>query len=174
MPVFDCEMIARPIRERIEKAAASLGGHLKDRYNRHAHESGKGLLKNFFKRPLKQNCFGKITKLSAASEPGEIIVGCWKLFLFHRFPNIMSPLERSKHFFLKKRLDFSPFRPKLLQMKFFGVVEYGRGGVVSKLNVGDEAPEFIALTDGNDTVRLRDFRGQTVILYFYPQDNTPG
>jgi len=39
---------------------------------------------------------------------------------------------------------------------------------------GIPAPEF-SLPDENGTVRkLADFRGQPVVLYFYPRDNTPG
>lgn len=45
---------------------------------------------------------------------------------------------------------------------------------MTKLSVGEEAPDFEARTDSNQTVRLSEFRGQTVVLYFYPQDNTPG
>lgn len=42
------------------------------------------------------------------------------------------------------------------------------------LEVGDVAPEF-ALPDGEGKLmRLADFRGQRVVLYFYPRDNTPG
>lgn len=43
-----------------------------------------------------------------------------------------------------------------------------------KLNPGDNAPDFEALTDADETVRLSDFRGKKVILYFYPKDNTSG
>jgi peroxiredoxin Q/BCP len=39
---------------------------------------------------------------------------------------------------------------------------------------GDPAPDFAAKdTDGNE-VRLSDLRGQKVVLYFYPKDDTPG
>ncbi len=43
-----------------------------------------------------------------------------------------------------------------------------------KLNAGDTAPDFEALTDTGDRVRLSDFRGRKVILYFYPKDDTSG
>lgn len=43
-----------------------------------------------------------------------------------------------------------------------------------KLSVGDPAPTFEAVTDSGETVNLEDFRGQKVILYFYPKDDTPG
>jgi len=42
-----------------------------------------------------------------------------------------------------------------------------------KLKEGDEAPDFEAAT-GAGTVRLSDFKGKNVILYFYPKDDTPG
>jgi len=45
---------------------------------------------------------------------------------------------------------------------------------MSELQIGDLAPDFTAQTDSDKTVRLSDFRGQRVVLYFYPRDNTPG
>ncbi|WP_439104616.1 thioredoxin-dependent thiol peroxidase [Celeribacter marinus] len=42
------------------------------------------------------------------------------------------------------------------------------------LDIGQSAPDFILPRDGGDTVRLSDQRGQKVVLYFYPKDNTPG
>ncbi|WP_292934771.1 peroxiredoxin [Noviherbaspirillum sp.] len=35
-------------------------------------------------------------------------------------------------------------------------------------------PEFSAAMTGNQTFRLSDYKGKTVVLYFYPKDNTPG
>ncbi|MFN3409957.1 MAG: thioredoxin-dependent thiol peroxidase [Limisphaerales bacterium] len=43
-----------------------------------------------------------------------------------------------------------------------------------KLKEGDKAPAFQATTGGGDTVALADFKGKTVVLYFYPKDDTPG
>ena len=40
--------------------------------------------------------------------------------------------------------------------------------------VGDPAPAFSLATGEGTTVRLEDFRGQWVVLYFYPKDDTPG
>ena len=39
---------------------------------------------------------------------------------------------------------------------------------------GDSAPDFELETDTEGTIRLSDFRGRKVVLYFYPKDNTPG
>ncbi len=41
------------------------------------------------------------------------------------------------------------------------------------LQIGDMAPDFEASTD-TGTLRLSDLRGQRVVLYFYPKDDTPG
>ena len=41
------------------------------------------------------------------------------------------------------------------------------------LNPGDKAPDFTAQTQHGNTVSLSDFRGQKVVLYFYPKDDTP-
>ena len=47
------------------------------------------------------------------------------------------------------------------------------------LSPGDEAPEFSALAVGGaygqgTRVSLSDFSGKTLVLYFYPKDDTPG
>lgn len=45
---------------------------------------------------------------------------------------------------------------------------------MTMLKIGDKAPAF-TLTDTNGrTVSLSDHKGQTVVLYFYPKDDTPG
>jgi len=43
-----------------------------------------------------------------------------------------------------------------------------------KLKVGDVAPPFTTATSGGGRLSLADFKGQNVILYFYPKDDTPG
>jgi thioredoxin-dependent peroxiredoxin len=42
------------------------------------------------------------------------------------------------------------------------------------LKVGDKAPDFISKNQNGDEIRLQDFEGKKLILYFYPKDNTPG
>jgi thioredoxin-dependent peroxiredoxin len=39
---------------------------------------------------------------------------------------------------------------------------------------GKPAPDFELKTDTGDSVKLSDFRGKQVVLYFYPKDDTPG
>ena len=42
------------------------------------------------------------------------------------------------------------------------------------LRAGDRAPAFALQTVGGKTIKLSDFRGKRVVLYFYPKDDTPG
>ena len=42
------------------------------------------------------------------------------------------------------------------------------------LKEGDVAPDFTARDQTGADVKLSDFRGQRVVLYFYPKDDTPG
>jgi thioredoxin-dependent peroxiredoxin len=43
-----------------------------------------------------------------------------------------------------------------------------------RLAAGDPAPSFALASDAGETVRLEDLRGGTVVLYFYPKDDTSG
>lgn len=42
------------------------------------------------------------------------------------------------------------------------------------LKVGDSAPDFSVNDQSGNPVKLSDFKGKKVVLYFYPKDNTPG
>ena len=42
------------------------------------------------------------------------------------------------------------------------------------LNEGDNAPDFSLPADNGQTVTLSALKGEKVVLYFYPKDNTPG
>jgi len=44
---------------------------------------------------------------------------------------------------------------------------------MSQLKAGDKAPEFTAKDQNGTPVSLTDFKGKTVVLYFYPKDDTP-
>ncbi len=40
--------------------------------------------------------------------------------------------------------------------------------------ISKNVPDFSAKTTGDKIIKLSDFRGQNVVLYFYPKDSTPG
>ena len=42
------------------------------------------------------------------------------------------------------------------------------------LKVGDVAPDFTTRAHTGEDVRLKDFKGRTVIMWFYPKADTPG
>ena len=42
------------------------------------------------------------------------------------------------------------------------------------MDINDKAPEFTLLDQNGEKVSLKDFKGRTVVLYFYPKANTPG
>ena len=42
------------------------------------------------------------------------------------------------------------------------------------LQIGDPAPDFELLTDEGTPLRLSDFRGRRIVLFFYPRADTPG
>lgn len=42
------------------------------------------------------------------------------------------------------------------------------------LNEGDIAPDFTTKDQNGNAVKLSDFKGKRVVLYFYPKDDTPG
>lgn len=42
------------------------------------------------------------------------------------------------------------------------------------MNVGDKAPEILGVDADGREVKLSDYTGRKVVLYFYPKDSTPG
>src|SRR5262252_8254860 len=42
------------------------------------------------------------------------------------------------------------------------------------LKIGQKAPDFTVIDDKGQKVKLSDFKGRKVVLYFYPKDDTPG
>ena len=42
------------------------------------------------------------------------------------------------------------------------------------LKQGDKAPEILGVDQSGKEIRLSDFAGRKLVLYFYPKDNTPG
>ena len=45
---------------------------------------------------------------------------------------------------------------------------------MSKLNIGDKAPEINAIDQNGNQITLDQYKGKKVVLYFYPKDMTPG
>jgi thioredoxin-dependent peroxiredoxin len=42
------------------------------------------------------------------------------------------------------------------------------------IQIGDKAPEVLGLNQDGKEIKLSDFAGKKIVLYFYPKDNTPG
>jgi len=42
------------------------------------------------------------------------------------------------------------------------------------LNAGDKAPDFTLPSHSGEKVSLEDFKGKTLVLYFFPKADTPG
>ncbi|CAN5423725.1 thioredoxin-dependent thiol peroxidase [soil metagenome] len=42
------------------------------------------------------------------------------------------------------------------------------------LTIGDPAPDFTSTDQNGQPIKLSDYRGKKVVLYFYPKDDTPG
>jgi len=42
------------------------------------------------------------------------------------------------------------------------------------MDINDKAPDFSLLDQDGNKVSLKDFKGQSVVLFFYPKANTPG
>ena len=42
------------------------------------------------------------------------------------------------------------------------------------INVGDKAPEILGINEKGEEIRLSDYKGKKIVLYFYPKDSTSG
>lgn len=42
------------------------------------------------------------------------------------------------------------------------------------MNVGDKAPEVLGLNENGEEIRLSNYQGKKIVLYFYPKDSTSG
>jgi peroxiredoxin Q/BCP len=49
-----------------------------------------------------------------------------------------------------------------------------RSGTMGQLKEGDKAPGFTLMNQNGKTVKLSDFKGRKLLLYFYPKANTSG
>ena len=45
---------------------------------------------------------------------------------------------------------------------------------MTTLKAGDKAPDFKGTIETGEEVKLSDYKGKKLVLYFYPKDNTPG
>jgi peroxiredoxin Q/BCP len=45
---------------------------------------------------------------------------------------------------------------------------------MATLKIGDKAPDFKALNEENKTIKLSDYTGKKLVLFFYPKASTPG
>ena len=42
------------------------------------------------------------------------------------------------------------------------------------MNIGDKAPEVLGINEKGEEIRLSDYKGKKIVLYFYPKDMTSG
>jgi peroxiredoxin Q/BCP len=42
------------------------------------------------------------------------------------------------------------------------------------MNIGDKAPEVLGMNENGEEIRLSQYKGKKLVLYFYPKDNTSG
>ena len=42
------------------------------------------------------------------------------------------------------------------------------------MNIGDKVPEILGLNEKGEEIRLSDYKGKKIVLYFYPKDMTSG
>lgn len=42
------------------------------------------------------------------------------------------------------------------------------------MNIGDKAPEILGVNEKGEEIRLIDYKGKKIVLYFYPKDSTSG
>jgi cytochrome oxidase Cu insertion factor (SCO1/SenC/PrrC family) len=66
--------------------------------------------------------------------------------------------------FLREGADFDS-TPPVLDFNFSGEIP---------MHINDKAPDFTLQDENGKEIALKDLRGKTVVLYFYPRANTPG
>ena len=42
------------------------------------------------------------------------------------------------------------------------------------MNIGDKAPEILGFNENGEEIRLSNYQGKKIVLYFYPKDSTSG
>ena len=46
--------------------------------------------------------------------------------------------------------------------------------MINMLNVGDKTPDFLGFDENGTEIRVSDYKGRRLVVYFYPKDSTPG
>ena len=86
-------------------------------------------------------------------------------FYFSFFKNSKLPTP----YFVKARMNTGIFQ----SIQSFVMNESSASEEKKQLKVGDEAPHFSALNELGEVVKLTDFKGKKLAIFFYPADNTP-
>ena len=71
------------------------------------------------------------------------------------------------------KIDLRPGRRKA-QVRAFRSADRDFLEKKAPMNIHDKAPDFTLLDENDKEVSLKDLRGKTVILYFFPRADTPG
>jgi len=53
-------------------------------------------------------------------------------------------------------------------------IYYAKIQIMTTLKIGDKAPSFEALDQDGNTIKLEDYKGKKLVLFFYPKASTPG
>src|SRR4051812_30689186 len=91
---------------------------------------------------------------------------------------VLDPGKTLQCFFLADQFHFTAITPLVLltrrQFQWYNPKNRFYTLRRNMLKVGDKAPDFESKDQNGDVVRLHDLKGQRVVLYFYPKDDTPG
>jgi len=60
------------------------------------------------------------------------------------------------------------------ELRRFLLFYMNKGASMKKLGEGDKAPDFKLIDQNDKSVKLTDFRGKKLLIYFYPKANTSG
>jgi peroxiredoxin Q/BCP len=66
------------------------------------------------------------------------------------------------------------FFDKCIAYFIFFVLLCERNLIVNYMNIGEKAPEILGKDETGREIRLSDYKGRKLVLYFYPKDNTSG
>ena len=89
---------------------------------------------------------------------------------------IDGPIEGLEYFALSYLLDLVPQGSIIKDVMIRQSQDMGESEKYQHCDtkVGDEAPDFSLPSDSGANVSLKDFKGHTLVLYFFPKADTPG